>query len=280
MQCSLIRTNSNRISSSFPRFWPPRQVSQSGLSGDNPMQKFHAVPKFTGEYFVPGKSGHRIQADHVERYKFASKYVSGKSVLDIACGVGYSAPILTNAGAISYDGVDISKELTSYAVDTYGSDFIHYHTGDICSFNNGEQYDLITCFETIEHINNYEQALSNLYKLMKPDGLLFISSPNRVVTSPKCKTLLDKPENEFHTQEFVPDELLAILNKHGFSAKNSDVFGQRQRPRGLLLMRQVSSRLSRRLERIADHWSSPAATAITMHRIPRYFLVIATKKLV
>ena len=43
---------------------------------------------FTGEYFIPGKSGERIEADHLERYRFACKYAKGKSVLDIACGVG------------------------------------------------------------------------------------------------------------------------------------------------------------------------------------------------
>ena len=51
---------------------------------------------FTGEFFVPGKSEERIEADHMERYHFACEFAQGKSILDIACGVGYSAPFIIN----------------------------------------------------------------------------------------------------------------------------------------------------------------------------------------
>ena len=60
------------------------------------------TPTFTGEFFVPGKADARMEADHVERYRFACQYASGKSVLDIACGIGYSAPMYLEAGANDY----------------------------------------------------------------------------------------------------------------------------------------------------------------------------------
>ncbi len=159
---------------------------------------------FTGEYFIPGKSGDRIEADHLERYRFACKYAKGKSVLDIACGVGYSGPKFIEAGAVNYDGVDINENLIEYAKNNYSSESINYLVGDICKFSNNKMYDLITCYETIEHVKNYEDAIKNLHSLLKPGGLLLISSPNRTVTSPNALTLNDKPSNEFHTQEFIP----------------------------------------------------------------------------
>jgi len=86
---------------------------------------------FTGEFFVPGKSGERIEADHMERYRFACKFGQDKSILDIACGVGYSAPLLIQAGAVSYDGVDINEKLVQYANLIYGSDCVKFFVGNI-----------------------------------------------------------------------------------------------------------------------------------------------------
>lgn len=240
------------------------------------MQSPFAKPEFTGEYFVPGESGQRIEDDHMERYKFATRYARGKSVLDIACGVGYSAPLLVQAGASSYDGVDISEELTAYAKRRYGSDAVRYHVGDICFFNDGRQYELITCFETIEHVPDYKSALSNLRNLLKPGGLLLISSPNRKITSPGSFSLSDKPANEFHTQEFTPQELLLALRQAGFGANSGNVFGQRQRLSGLSLLRRVAPRSSARLERAADRWTSPAPTKVRRLHDSRYFIVVAT----
>ena len=229
--------------------------------------------EFTGEFFVPGKSGERIEADHMERYKFACKFAQGKSILDIACGVGYSAPLLIKAGAFSYDGVDINENLVNYSNSTYGSACIRYYVGDICSFNNGKLYDMITCYETIEHVENYEFAISNLYNLLNHGGILLISSPNRPVTFP-LSSLKDKPANEFHTQEFIPDELLLSLRKYNFVAGRDDVHGQRQRQ---LYSNRFISKIIRVVFGDPDEKASPAVTLIKDNKVPRYFVIVATK---
>ena len=231
--------------------------------------------KFTGEFFVPGQSGDRIEADHVERYKFASKFAQGKTVLDIACGAGYSAPLFIEAGAISYDGVDLNEELVKYSNSTYGSDAINYYVGNICSFNNGKVYDIITCYETIEHIEQYEAAISNLHNLLNHGGTLLISSPNRPITSPRCSSLQCKPSNEFHTQEFISEELLLLLKKYNFSASQDDVFGQRQRK---VFSNRFVKKLVRNIFGDPDTESSPELTPVKGGKVPRYFVIVATKK--
>jgi SAM-dependent methyltransferase len=227
---------------------------------------------FTGEFLVPGKSGERIEADHMARYHFACKFAQGKSILDIACGTGYSAPLFIKAGAVKYDGVDINEKLVKYANYTYGSDCVNYHVGDICSFNNAKSYDLITCYETIEHVENYEAVIRNLYSLLNHAGVLLISSPNRPITSPRCSSLHDKPANEFHVQEFIPEEILSILNNYGFVAGPDDIYGQRQR-------RVYSNILLNRIIRVVgnpDKKASPEVTPIR-EKVPRYFVIVATK---
>lgn len=186
-------------------------------------------PAFTGERFVPGKAGSRIEADHLERYYHAVKSASKKRVLDIACGVGYGAPLFMEAGAKEYVGVDISDESIAYANKTFGGTNRTFSVGDICALTSAVSFDLIVCFETIEHIAAYKEALANLYTLLTPGGTLLISSPHRWVTSPKAIKVTDKPLNKYHTQEYTPKELTDALTEAGFKVKK-EILGQRQRP--------------------------------------------------
>ncbi len=229
--------------------------------------------KFTGEFFIPGKSGERIEADHIERYKFASRYVAGKTVLDIACGTGYASPMLIEAGAVKYEGVDRNQELVEYTIHKYGSESISFCVGDICTFNPRKTYDVVTCFETIEHVENYQSAISNLNHLLKPGGTLMISSPNRPITSPGAIALSDKPSNRFHTQEFTPTELLNELHTHGFITDKANIYGQRQQ-------RLWPNRFIRKIAHIIygnpDFKSSPEVMPIK-NKTPRYFIIVAKK---
>jgi len=229
---------------------------------------------FTGEYFIPGKSGERIEADHLERYKFACNFAGNKSVLDIACGVGYAGPMFIQSGAISYNGVDINEKLVGYANDNYASELISYSVGDICSFKIDKKFDLISCFETIEHIKDYKTAIENLYDLLNLGGTLLISSPNRPVTSPKCSSMNDKPSNEFHTQEFIPEELLLLLTENGFSADKNNLYGQRQRKkvyRNMYIRKIIYTVFGN-----PDINTSPKVTEVK-GLLPRYFIVVALK---
>ena len=228
--------------------------------------------EFTGEFFVPGQSAARIERDHFERYRFAAQRAAGKAVLDIACGVGYSAPMLLEGGAKSYLGVDLSNKQVAYATSTYGSPKSEFFVGNICTFAPGKVFDLICCFETIEHVPEYQGALQNLRKLLAPGGELLISSPNRPVTSPNAALLTDKPSNEFHTQEFTPDELLTALRTANFQADSKDVYGQR-------LRRVFSSwTLNRWMERLfGDPNEKTSATVTPLNgKTPRYFVIRAT----
>jgi SAM-dependent methyltransferase len=182
--------------------------------------------KFTGEFLVPGQSGAKCEALHLARYRFASDYVVGKDALDIACGVGYGSAALSQVGARSVEGVDIRLENVAHAQRKYGAENVHFYQGDIASYGKAESYDVITCFETIEHIPCYDAALLNCKRLLRKDGLLLISSPNRILSSPGCRMVTDTPENKFHVREFTISELLLLLEATGFEVGTSDIFGQ------------------------------------------------------
>jgi ubiquinone biosynthesis O-methyltransferase len=226
--------------------------------------------KFTGEYCIPGVSPKRIEDDHVERYRFASQFVSGRRVLDIACGTGYGSHMLGEAGAKFVDGVDILDEVVAYAKVRYASATVHFSLGDICMIETEQPYDVITCFETIEHVGDFNRALANLHSLLNPGGLLLISSPNRTVTSSFAKSIDDKPKNPHHVREFVISELSCALELQGFEIEGT--YGQRQR----WLFRQPWLQKLQRWIFNPDDCASPALKPVTK-REPRYFLIVAKK---
>ncbi|HKP98308.1 MAG TPA: class I SAM-dependent methyltransferase [Fibrobacteria bacterium] len=226
--------------------------------------------KFTGENFIPELSEKRLKDDHVERYRFAATVVRGAKVLDIACGPGYGSQILLDAGAVSVDGADISEKMVAHARQTHRDPRIRFQVGDICTFRGEAPYDFITCFETIEHLPQYREAIANLYTLLKPGGRLYISSPNRTITTPDARSIEDKPRNEFHTQEFTMEELKALLEERGFKIARDGVYGQR-------FQRHFRSGWMRKLYRMAfrpESKSSPSILALG-NLPPRYFLIVA-----
>lgn len=232
--------------------------------------------KFLGERFVPGKSGRRIEADHLERYRFLGPYVKNNKVLDIACGVGFGSRLIMEAGASQYVGVDISEESIQYAKQQFRSENVSFIAGDVCSFKSIKSFDVVICFETIEHVSCYRSALNNLFSVLSPCGVLIISSPNRLITSPKALHLADKPVNKFHTQEFTPNELVNELIATGFYVSEDEIFGQRQR--WLYSNKHIQSMI--RLTRFPDIFAfimSPKLTPVK-HLTPRYFIVVGRKE--
>ena len=226
-------------------------------------------PRFTGEFFIPGESSQRLEADHFARYHYASRFVSGKAVLDIACGVGYGAQLARAAGAKEVVGVDVSEEALRIARDDYVSDGVTFERGDVTTYGDDDAFDVVISFETIEHVDDPFAALRNIRRLLRTDGTLFVSSPNRPITSPKAKDLRDKPANAFHVHEFTPRELRCALVESGF-AVDKEVFGQRLQPR----LPRLASRAWNKILRPAER-ARPTVQLVRRAFTARYFLLVA-----
>lgn len=236
------------------------------------MEQDSQYPIFTGEQFIPGRTEHRIAEDHLERYRFAQNYVQGRNVLDIACGVGYGAAMLAERAATKVDAVDISENTIRFADASYILPNLCFSVGDILTFSSHAHYDVITCFETIEHVTDWERAISNLSVLLRPGGTLLLSSPNRLITSPKAKTLNDPPRNIFHVREFVVEELVEMLEHHSFRVKPDSIFGQRQQP----FIRNRFIRIAYKYLFDTKITTDPRVSPLN-GRMPRYIVIVATK---
>jgi SAM-dependent methyltransferase len=213
--------------------------------------------------------------DNIERYHFACKIAKNKSVLDVACGPGHALSLFLEAGVYSYDGVDIHEESIAYANYKYSdkaylNNRINYHVGDIRTFSNGKTFDIITCYGVIEHVKDYEFAIKNLYSLLNYGGVLLISSPNRLITSPHCMSIDDKPSNKLHVQEFTPNELLSILIT-GFSVSQEKIFGQ-------YLRRIYSNKFANKIaQAICQKSKNAAVVKEARDKMPEHFIIVSTK---
>lgn len=145
--------------------------------------------------------------EHAARYTFALQFVLGCTVLDLACGTGYGAAMMSRT-ARSVTGVDVDIDAVREAKsECDGKAAVLLGDGLCLPFADG-RFDVITSFETLEHLQERPAFLAELRRVLSPDGVLVLSTPNANFTLP----VGGKPANPFHIFEYTPDELRAELN--------------------------------------------------------------------
>lgn len=146
-----------------------------------------------------------IRRDHVARYDFAAGMVSGR-VLDLACGVGYGASILADAGC-EVLAIDRSYEAIEYGRENYGRDGIEFRWADAAQFGAQDgQFDAAVCFETIEHIERPEGLLRAMHDAAP---MLVASVPNQDVFPHR--------NNRFHFRHYTRAQFQDLLERVGWS---------------------------------------------------------------
>lgn len=155
------------------------------------------------ERFVPDQmSGGLVAAEHISRYWWAARLAEGRRVLDAGCGVGYGSNMLADAGASEVVGVDIATSIVE-AASVGARPNVTFETGDVASLGfDDESFEVVVCFEVIEHVEDTDAVLDELARVLAPDGVLLISSPNRDAYV---------QGNPHHRYEFLPDELWSAL---------------------------------------------------------------------
>jgi len=177
---------------------------------------------FTGERFVPeieADFAGDITTEHLHRYLVARELASGKVVLDIACGEGYGSAMLAGVGS-RVIGVDISEEAVAHARSKYANENLEFLEGraDEIPLPEGS-VDLVVSFETIEHHDKHAEMIAEIHRVLRPEGLLIISSPDK-------REYSDVPgySNPFHIKELYLEEFATLLGQH---FRNVAILGQR-----------------------------------------------------
>jgi SAM-dependent methyltransferase len=171
----------------------------------SPDQPAESDLTFTGERFLPEVRG-AIWYEHWHRYAAVAMLARGRRVLDAACGEGYGSFLLSRH-ATSVVGVDVSPDAVAHAARRYPRANLAFAAGSVTALPLPDaSVDLVVSFETIEHLHEQGAMLAEFRRVLAPDGVLVISSPNRPVYNEGGGV-----ENHFHVRELDRAELAALL---------------------------------------------------------------------
>lgn len=150
-----------------------------------------------------------IALEHFHRYLFARQFVRGRDVLDIASGQGYGSALLAQV-ARSVVGVDIDEASVKDAQSHYGSDRLQFVAGDCACIPLGDAtVDVVVSFETLEHHARHEEMLREIRRVLRPEGLLVLSTPDRLLYSEA-----EGFHNPFHVKELDEAEFRSLMQRH------------------------------------------------------------------
>ncbi len=169
--------------------------------------------EFTGERLVPGLVDINLYHEHLSRYLFATEYALGKRVLDAGCGTGYGAAELARM-ASSVLAIDVSTDAIEYARQNYTGPNLRFEAGSCAAIPSGDaSFELITAFEVIEHLEDWQLFLRECSRVLAKGGVLLVSTPNR---SYYAETREAIGPNPFHVREFdfneYGEELRRVFN--------------------------------------------------------------------
>ena len=146
--------------------------------------------------------------EHIHRYIFASNYIKDKIVLDAACGTGYGSNYLSNYAKMVY-GIDINADVIDNNKEIYKKENLIFTNGSVYQLPyDDNMFDVIVSFETIEHVDNGEKVFSEFNRVLKDNGLLIISTPNKNIS------IQNNINNPFHVHEYFEEEFIEFLNKY------------------------------------------------------------------
>ena len=158
------------------------------------------------ETFILG----RDSIEHLHRYALAMDFVENKIVLDIACGNGYGSSLISEKAALVY-GVDIDQTTINEAKILYPKKNLNFLTGSADKIPVlDHSVDVVVSFETIEHHDKHDEMMSEIKRVLKNDGILIISTPDKLYYTDYRK----KFKNEFHVKELYKDEFKVLLSKY------------------------------------------------------------------
>jgi SAM-dependent methyltransferase len=166
----------------------------------------------------PVKFGRPIQRAHERELRAARRFLEfvgpylkpNERVLDIGCGDGALVRTLQEFGAAP-TGVDLDPEGARFIEQTYGIPVVVSPFETAC-FADG-QFDAIVATHVIEHFFEPVEAMQRMRRLLKPNGLLVLETPNILRPKVGYRRLFSVPHNYY----FSPRTLCLAMQHAGFS---------------------------------------------------------------
>ena len=170
------------------------------------MERFDTLDRFHAWY------------EHWHRYHWIAPFLVDKQVADMACGEGYGSTLLSQV-AKQVIGIDLNPEVIQAATEKYQacSNLTFKADSVLKTHINDSQLDAVVSFETLEHLVEHDDLMTEFKRVLKADGVLVISTPDKAIYSG------DEHHNEFHVKELYADEFKALIGRY---FENAMFFGQ------------------------------------------------------
>jgi len=152
--------------------------------------------------------------------------LKNKTVLDIGCGGGILTEAMCRLGAHT-TGIDAAKDAIQVAQLHALSEELNIDyqvsTAEEYAQNHPNTFDVITCLEMLEHVPEPHSVIAACHALLKPNGLLFLSTLNRtpkaflgaIVAAEYLFKMI--PRGTHHYESFIkPAELAAVVSAQDF----------------------------------------------------------------
>jgi 2-polyprenyl-3-methyl-5-hydroxy-6-metoxy-1,4-benzoquinol methylase len=162
---------------------------------------------YTGERILPGSVFNVTYQQSLLAYQFAAGLAHGKTVLDVACGEGYGIEALAQVAA-SVTGVDKDEPTIVEARRRYRQPNVSFIQADLFALAqklSGQTFDVVCCFQTIEHVVDHDAFIEVLKAVTTPGGKIIVSTPNK---------RMFPTFNPYHVHEVDAAELRSRFERH------------------------------------------------------------------
>ena len=174
-----------------------------------------AVMPLTGERTVPDLAEENYWfRRHEVVYQRLLPLCERHDVLEAGCGEGYGADLIAGV-ARRVVGLDYDESAVAHVKARYPR--VDMRHGNLAELPLPDaDVDVVVNFQVIEHLWDQGQFARECLRVLRPNGVLLMSTPNRITFSPGR----DTPINPFHTRELNAEELTELLTDAGFTVKS------------------------------------------------------------
>ena len=198
-----------------------RQGDAIDISGDYQARALHSER-------AAQRFWHEAKFRLIERIALPAKH---ERVLDAGCGSGTISDFLARYAA-EVVAIDSNPSAISYATEAYAKPNLRFRLGQFDELNGEDAFDRIYCIEVIEHLYEAQVAdiLAFFFKMTKPGGSLFLTTPNYRSLWPIIEWLMDsfglaaKMDQAQHVTHFTKSKLVTMCEQAGWNVRQIGSF--------------------------------------------------------
>ncbi len=163
----------------------------------------------------------QIEIDEI-KYKYGVDLIEvalgrkGRKILDIGCGAGIFLKIAYENGWPECVGVDPNDNYSKIYKETPGVQYIQGTLEEIGKYNIGMNYDCISMWSVLEHMNDPQKAVRKFSEILSPEGVVFILVPNLDSLATRLMRQLSPTFAWKHPNFFCKESLGMLMDKCGF----------------------------------------------------------------